>query len=151
MRRLYDIPAVSILTLGDLIDTMRAGEGLLPTASLERHGSATAFATAPRLCDPRRGASYPPLQTGGCWSEDRHRYMAPHEEPAFAACPWRAVMALVCAVALGAFSKGGTKAYKWMDKDGVVHYGDTIPPEYSEQAHQELNSQGVAVRDFRAS
>jgi orotate phosphoribosyltransferase len=34
VRRLYDIPAISILTLGDLIDTMRAGGGLLPAESL---------------------------------------------------------------------------------------------------------------------
>jgi orotate phosphoribosyltransferase len=34
VRRLYGIPAVSILTLGGLIDTMRAGDGLLPAASL---------------------------------------------------------------------------------------------------------------------
>jgi orotate phosphoribosyltransferase len=35
VRRLYDIPAISILTLGDLIDTMRSGDGLLPAASLD--------------------------------------------------------------------------------------------------------------------
>ena len=34
VQRLYGIPAISILTLGDLIETMRAGDGLLPTASL---------------------------------------------------------------------------------------------------------------------
>ena len=34
VRRLYGIPAVSILTLGDLIDTMRVGNDLLPAASL---------------------------------------------------------------------------------------------------------------------
>ncbi len=56
-------------------------------------------------------------------------------------------LTLVCAVALGASSKG-TKAYKWIDKDGLVHYGDTIPPEYSEQSRQQLNPQGVPVRDF---
>ncbi len=34
VHRLYDIPAVSILTLGDLIDSMRSDGGLLPAASL---------------------------------------------------------------------------------------------------------------------
>ena len=34
VHRLYDIPAISILTLGGLIETMRAGGDLLPTASL---------------------------------------------------------------------------------------------------------------------
>ncbi|HTQ35409.1 MAG TPA: DUF4124 domain-containing protein [Steroidobacteraceae bacterium] len=52
-------------------------------------------------------------------------------------------LALSCTAAHAA-----TKAYKWIDKDGVVHYGDTVPPEYSEQEHQELNEQGVPVRDF---
>jgi hypothetical protein len=52
------------------------------------------------------------------------------------------------ALAFSGFAVAQTKAFKWKDKDGVVHYGDTVPPEYAEQAHQELNSQGVAVRDF---
>jgi orotate phosphoribosyltransferase len=34
VQRLYGIPAVSILTLGGLIEIMRAGNGSLPTASL---------------------------------------------------------------------------------------------------------------------
>lgn len=48
VKRLYGIPAVSILTLADLIDSMRAGDGLLPAASLAsmeayqgRYGAAT--------------------------------------------------------------------------------------------------------------
>jgi hypothetical protein len=54
-------------------------------------------------------------------------------------------MALICTTTM-AYSQ--IRANKWVDKDGVVHYGDTVPPEYSEQAHQELNRQGVAVRDY---
>ena len=23
---------------------------------------------------------------------------------------------------------GDTKTYRWVDKDGVVHFGDTVPP-----------------------
>ncbi|HTQ35408.1 MAG TPA: orotate phosphoribosyltransferase [Steroidobacteraceae bacterium] len=34
VRRLYGIPAISILTLADLIQTLRAGGGLLPATSL---------------------------------------------------------------------------------------------------------------------
>ena len=37
------------------------------------------------------------------------------------------------------------KYYKWVDKDGNVHYGDSIPPEYAEQPKQVLNDQGVTV------
>ncbi len=43
----------------------------------------------------------------------------------------------------------GVKAYKWVDKDGVTHYGDTVPPEYAEQGRQELNSQGVPLREVQ--
>src|SRR5262249_49149529 len=40
----------------------------------------------------------------------------------------------------------GAHAYRWTDDQGVVHYGDRIPPQYSQKAHAELNSQGVEVR-----
>jgi len=53
---------------------------------------------------------------------------------------------LACTVALSA--QKGTSLYKWKDKDGATHYGDTIPPEYSTQDRQELNQQGVPVRDL---
>lgn len=35
--------------------------------------------------------------------------------------------------------------YKWTDDQGVVHYGDSIPPQYAQKAHETLNKQGVAV------
>lgn len=38
-----------------------------------------------------------------------------------------------------------TRVYKWLDEDGVVHYGDSIPPEFAEQPKQVLNDQGVIV------
>jgi hypothetical protein len=34
-----------------------------------------------------------------------------------------------------------------VDRNGVTHYGDSVPPEYSSQGHEELNSQGVPVRE----
>ncbi|HVW69318.1 MAG TPA: DUF4124 domain-containing protein [Steroidobacteraceae bacterium] len=43
---------------------------------------------------------------------------------------------------------GGDKApiaYRWVDEQGVVHYGDSIPPQYAEKEHQMLNKQGVVV------
>jgi hypothetical protein len=36
-------------------------------------------------------------------------------------------------------------AFRWVDEQGVVHYGDSIPPQYAEKAHQMLNKQGVVV------
>lgn len=37
------------------------------------------------------------------------------------------------------------KLYRWVDKDGQVHYGDSVPPEYAEQDRDILNRQGVPV------
>ncbi len=37
------------------------------------------------------------------------------------------------------------KLYKWVDKNGQVHYGDRVPPEYAEQDRDVLNKYGVSV------
>ena len=37
------------------------------------------------------------------------------------------------------------KVYKWVDEQGVTHYGDRIPPEYAAQAHGVINGQGIEV------
>ena len=36
--------------------------------------------------------------------------------------------------------------YRWVDADGLVHYGDHVPPAYAEHDREILNSHGVAVR-----
>ena len=36
-------------------------------------------------------------------------------------------------------------AYKWVDEQGVVHYGDNVPPQYATGDRQILNNQGVEV------
>jgi Domain of unknown function (DUF4124) len=41
--------------------------------------------------------------------------------------------------------KNPVSAYRWVDDQGVVHYGDSIPPQYAEKAHEMLNKQGVEV------
>jgi hypothetical protein len=45
--------------------------------------------------------------------------------------------------------KGGV-AYRWTDDQGVVHYGDSIPPQYAQKERSVLNSQGVEVRTLDA-
>ncbi len=37
------------------------------------------------------------------------------------------------------------KVYKWVDKDGVTHYGDSIPAEYAELPKEVINQHGVTV------
>lgn len=34
------------------------------------------------------------------------------------------------------------KLYKWVDKEGVTHYGEVIPPEYSDRSSQTLSTKG---------
>jgi hypothetical protein len=36
-------------------------------------------------------------------------------------------------------------AYRWVDDQGIVHYGDQIPPQYTSKDRAVLNSQGVEV------
>lgn len=59
------------------------------------------------------------------------------------------VLVLVPALGLPAWaadsSSGGGKVYRWVDDKGVVHYGDSVPPEYSQSERSVLNSQGVEV------
>jgi hypothetical protein len=42
-------------------------------------------------------------------------------------------------------SKSGGIAYRWVDEQGVVHYGDNIPPQYAAEERTVLNREGVAV------
>jgi hypothetical protein len=45
----------------------------------------------------------------------------------------------------GAQSDKQKKLYRWVDKNGQVHYGDSVPAEYAEQDREVLNRQGVPV------
>jgi hypothetical protein len=58
--------------------------------------------------------------------------------------------ALMLALAAGASagaaeSSGKQKLYRWVDRQGQVHYGDSVPPEYAEQDRDVLNKRGIAV------
>ena len=52
------------------------------------------------------------------------------------------VAATACVALAHADPKKGPIAYRWTDEQGVVHYGDNIPPQYASQAHASLDSQG---------
>lgn len=53
-------------------------------------------------------------------------------------------VALLLSIPLAASADEG-KVYRWMDVEGQVHYGDSIPVEYSELPKDILNEHGVAV------
>jgi len=40
--------------------------------------------------------------------------------------------------------------FRWTDEQGVVHYGDSIPPQFAQKERTVLNSQGVEVRKLDA-
>jgi hypothetical protein len=60
---------------------------------------------------------------------------------------WLAVLAIALPSLTGAQPKSGQpgKLYQWTDDKGVVHYGDSVPPEYAKADRNVLNNQGVHV------
>jgi hypothetical protein len=42
-------------------------------------------------------------------------------------------------------TKHGGIAYRWVDEQGVVHYGDNVPPQYAAQERAVLNGDGIEV------
>jgi hypothetical protein len=56
-------------------------------------------------------------------------------------------LVLVSAVAMAApdGSDGAMRVYKWTDDQGVVHYGDSVPPQYSQDSRDVLNGEGVKI------
>lgn len=60
------------------------------------------------------------------------------------------VIVLLAAAAAGtayadSSSNKSVTTYRWVDEQGVVHYGDQIPPQYASKDRTVLNSQGVEV------
>jgi hypothetical protein len=47
---------------------------------------------------------------------------------------------------MGVGHAGDTKFKKWVDENGVVHYGDQIPPSEVDRGHTDLNVQGIPVQ-----
>ncbi len=59
-----------------------------------------------------------------------------------------AAVAAAASTQLGAQSKDtkhGGVAYRWVDEQGVVHYGDNVPPQYASQERALLNKDGIEV------
>jgi len=55
------------------------------------------------------------------------------------------MLALLAGATAGAASDTEKKLYRWVDKNGQVHYSDSIPPEYAEQDRDLLNRHGIPV------
>jgi Domain of unknown function (DUF4124) len=58
--------------------------------------------------------------------------------------------ALLAFSGTAAAAGNGRTLYKWVDDQGVTHYGDRIPPEYAAQEQHIINSQGVEINRLEA-
>jgi hypothetical protein len=55
-------------------------------------------------------------------------------------------VALLCACGGIAHAADKEVTYKWVDENGITHYGDRVPPQYAKKETSVLNTQGVEIR-----
>jgi hypothetical protein len=55
-------------------------------------------------------------------------------------------LSAMCLLALPAAAQ---TLYKWVDENGVVHYGDSVPPEFADNEKEIVNKEGVTVDRLR--
>jgi hypothetical protein len=56
-----------------------------------------------------------------------------------------AIVTIFLALPLGSTAAEQQKLYRWVDNDGVIHYGDHVPAKYADMEKQVLNEHGVTV------
>ena len=54
----------------------------------------------------------------------------------------------IASLAPFAVSADEAKVYKWVDEDGVTHYGDSIPAEYRDLPKEVVNDHGVTIENL---
>jgi hypothetical protein len=59
------------------------------------------------------------------------------------------LLLLILPISVSAAGKN-QKLYRWVDSEGLVHYGDSIPAEYAELERQIVNEHGITVDTLRA-
>ena len=59
--------------------------------------------------------------------------------------PTASLLLILCLSAGASAAQNAPKLYRWVDAEGVVHYGDSIPAEYSEVERQIVNEHGITV------
>jgi len=57
----------------------------------------------------------------------------------------RLAFSLLFLLPAAAFATEHQKLYRWVDSEGQVHFGDSVPAEYAEMEKQVLNEHGVTV------
>jgi hypothetical protein len=61
------------------------------------------------------------------------------------------LIAAIVALVGAADAAAGGRIYKWTDEKGVTHYGESIPPEYRDQAATEMTQRGLPVRKIEGA
>ena len=59
------------------------------------------------------------------------------------------LLLVVVPISVAAAQKSQTM-YRWIDSDGAVHYGDSVPAEYADLERQIVNNHGITVDVLRA-
>lgn len=62
----------------------------------------------------------------------------------------KAAILLFFCLSAGIAAAQKAKLYRWVDEEGVVHYGDSIPARYAEIERQVVNEHGITVDVMRA-
>ena len=57
----------------------------------------------------------------------------------------RAPICVIFGLTAGLAGAQDPKLYRWVDSEGVIHYGDSIPAEYAELERQVVNEHGITV------
>lgn len=57
---------------------------------------------------------------------------------------WLSVIVLMLGFSVLA---SAAKLYKWVDEKGNVHYSDRLPPHLAKKKHEELNNQGIILKN----
>jgi hypothetical protein len=59
---------------------------------------------------------------------------------------WKFLITLGLIMAVSGAHAEAKRIKKWVDGDGVTHYGDVLPPSYAGEQTTEMNSQGIKVK-----
>ena len=63
--------------------------------------------------------------------------------------PFIVVCVILAFLPAAVMAQGDQRMYRWVDKDGNIHYGDSIPAEYAEVDKQVVNEHGVTIDVMR--
>jgi hypothetical protein len=60
------------------------------------------------------------------------------------------LLLIVIPISSAAAQNKTQRMYRWVDNDGAIHYGDSVPAEYAELERQIVNDHGITVDVLRA-